>query len=81
MNLAALVLAKTVKKEGVDILFIDALHRIEFERGRASTPAEQRLISQVLRAVAHAGELSVVAGFNRLGDQFPDLYSDSTFYC
>jgi replicative DNA helicase len=75
-------LAKTVKKqEGVEVLLIDALHRIEYERGRTSTPAEQGLISQVLRAVAHAGELTVIAGFHRPGDPFADLASDSTFFC
>ena len=51
----------------------------DFEQERASSPTEQRWISQVLTSVAHAGELTVVAGFNRFGDQFPDLYSDSTF--
>jgi len=83
MDLTGLVsLAKTVKKQGgVEVLIIDALHRVEFEHGKVSTPTEQRWISQVLRAVAHAGELTVVAGFNRPGDSFADLPSDSTFFC
>jgi DnaB-like helicase C terminal domain len=82
-DLAALVsLAKQLKKqEGVEVLIIDALHRIELERGRDSTPSEQRSISQVLTAVAHAGELTVVAGFNRPHVPFPDLVADSVSYC
>jgi hypothetical protein len=80
-DLAALVsLAKTVKKQ-VEVLIVDDLHRIEFERGRDSTPKEQHWISQVLRAVAHAGELTVIAGFNRPHVPFPDLVADSVSYC
>ena len=83
IDLAAIVaLAKTLsKQEGAEVLFIDALHRVQFEHGRASSPAEQRWISQALRAVAHAGELTVVAGLIRPGDQFPDLDCDSVYYC
>jgi hypothetical protein len=33
--------------------------------------------SQLLTAMAHAGELTVVAGFNRPHVPFPDLVSDS----
>jgi len=75
-------LAKILRKqEGVEVLLIDAFHRIVFERGRDSTPAEQRRISQVLTAMAHAGELTVVAGFNRPHVSFPDLVADSVSYC
>src|SRR5208283_5109652 len=79
-DLASFVsLAKLLKrKEGVEVLFIDSLQRIEFEPGKVPSPTEQRWISQVIRAVAHAGELTVVAGFNRPGVPFPDLASDST---
>ena len=82
IDLSALVsLAKQLKKRGGgEVLFIDALHRIDLERGRASTPKEQRWISQVLRAVAHAGEIVVIAGFNRRGDPSPDLDSDTMYF-
>ena len=53
----------------------------DFEQERASSPTEQRRLSQVMRAVAHGGALTAVAGFNRQGDPFPDLAADSTFYC
>ena len=55
--------------------------RVEFWREGASSPTEQRWISQVLMAVAHAGELTVVAGFNRPHVPFPDLVADSVSYC
>jgi hypothetical protein len=82
-DLASIVcLAKTLKKqEGVEVLFVDALHRIEFEPGKPSSPTEQRWISQVLTAVAHAGELTIVAGCDRPDEQFPDLAADSEYYC
>ena len=69
------------QKEGVEVLIIDALHFVEFEHGRQANETKQRRISQVMQAVAHAGELTVVAGINRPSDQFPDLASDSVFYC
>jgi hypothetical protein len=52
----------------------------DFRQGLGFDPAEQRWISQVLTAVAHAGELTVVAGHYRPGVPFPDLISDSTFH-
>jgi hypothetical protein len=83
MDLASLVsLAKLLRRqEGIEVLLIDALHRVEFEPGRASSPTEQLWISQAMQAVAHVGELTVVAGFDSPGVPFPDLASDSTFYC
>ena len=75
-------LAKYLKRnKGVEVLLIDALHRVEFEPGKISSPTEQRWISQVLRAVAHAGELTVVAGFHLPGVPFPDLAADSVYHC
>ena len=81
-DLASIVsLAKQLRSEGIEVLLVDALHRIEFGKGRASTSTEQRWVAQALRAVAHASELTVIAGFHRLGDPFADLPSDSTFFC
>lgn len=75
-------LAKYVKKsEGAEVIVIDALHRMEWEPGQLSNQRQHRFMSEVLRSVAHAGELTVVAGFNRLHVPFPDLASDSTFHC
>ncbi len=77
-----LSLAKMVKRqEAVEVLIIDALHRIEFEQGNDSTPKEQHWTSQVLMALAHAGELTVIAGFHRPHVPFPDLVADSVSYC
>jgi hypothetical protein len=61
---AIVSLEKMVKKKAVVVLLVDSLHHVEFEQGRPSTPTEQRCISQVLRAMAHAGELTAVAGYH-----------------
>jgi len=75
-------LAKYLKKtEGAEVIVIDALHRIEFEPGKLSSPSQHRFISEVLCSVAHVGELTVVAGYNRPHVPFPDLVADSVSYC
>jgi len=75
-------LAKHLKtKEHTEVIVIDALHHIEFEPGKLSNPSQHRFISEVLCSVAHAGELTIVGGYNRPHVPFPDMAADSVSYC
>jgi hypothetical protein len=69
------------KHEAVETVIIDALHQVHSERDKPATRAEQRLISSVLQSTAHVGHFHVVAGFYDPCVPFPNLLSDSAFYC
>jgi hypothetical protein len=69
------------KHEAVEVVIVDALHKVRFDGDTPATRDEQRLISTVLQSTAHVGRFHIIAGFYDPYFPFADLPADSAFYC
>jgi hypothetical protein len=71
--------ARSLKETGVEVIIIDALHSITI--GEKPVTRMRRLyISSALQEVAHAYQMTIVAGC-KYDDRFPSYFGDSVLHC
>ena len=77
-----ITLAKRLKKrEGIEVIVMDALHRIDIQSSERTSQTERRFISSALKSVAHVGKMIIVGGYSTPDDPFAALVADSVFHC